>query len=102
VISQSPLGGFEAPPSTTVNLVISLGPQPVVTVPNIVGLPRASAEAALLAAGLTVGVFTEEYSDTVPAGIVISQNPAAGVEVLLGAAVVAAVSLGPQRCRCPM
>ena len=96
VVSQSPLGGFEAPPSTTVNLVLSLGPQPVVVVPPIVGLPRASAEAALLAAGLTVGVFTEEYSDTVPAGIVISQNPAAGVEVLLGAAVGAAVSLGPQ------
>lgn len=96
VISQSPLGGTMAVPDTPVNLVVSRGPQPVVIVPNIVGLSPGSAAAALLTADLIVGVLTEQHSATVPAGLVISQNPPAGAQVLAGTPVDAAISLGPQ------
>ncbi len=64
-------------------------------VPNVVGLPRADAEAAITGAGLVVGTVTEEHHATVPAGSVISQDPAAGTGVLLGSAVSLVVSSGP-------
>jgi hypothetical protein len=42
-----------------------------------------------------VGTTSGNYSDTVPAGYVISQNPTAGTEVPAGAAVDLVISLGP-------
>ncbi len=95
VISQNPAAGTELLPGSAVDLVISLGPQPV-AVPNVVGLTRTAAESAVTGAGLDVGTIITQYSDTVPAGSVISQNPAAGTEVLPGSAVNLVISLGPQ------
>jgi hypothetical protein len=66
-----------------------------VTVPDVVGLAQAAAEAAITAAGLTLGTVTTQSSDTVPAGDVISQNPAAGASVASGSAVDLVVSSGP-------
>jgi len=75
VISQSPTAGA-APCDSTVDLVVSSG-QP--DVPNVVGMTEAAATTAINAvANLSVGTVTYEYSDTVAAGDVISQNPAAG------------------------
>ena len=63
------------------NLVVSLGPVQV-TVPDVVGLSQADAEAAIVAANLTVGTVTHgRTSATVPAGEVISQDPVAGTSV---------------------
>ena len=53
---------------------------PQVTVPNVVGLDQASAEASILSASLTVGSITQSFSNTTPLGDVISQTPAAGTE----------------------
>jgi len=47
------------------------------TVPNVVSLTQADARKAILASGLQVGTITNEPSDTVPLGSVISQDPAA-------------------------
>jgi len=80
--------------NTPVNLTVSKGPAPV-AVPNVVGMTQAAAEAALTGVGLAVGAVTEDLSATVPAGQVISQNPAAGVEVAPGASVDLVVSKGP-------
>ena len=44
-------------------------------VPSIVGETQAAAEDIITTALFTVGTITEEYSDTVPIGIVISQSP---------------------------
>ena len=67
-----------------------------VMVPNGVGMTQSAAEAAITAAGLSVGAITLEYSTTVPAGNVISQNPASGTAVSAGAFVSLVVSRGPQ------
>jgi beta-lactam-binding protein with PASTA domain len=64
-----------------------------VTVPDVVGLSQAAAVSAIEAEGLTASVTTG-YSDTVPVGDVISQNPAAGASAASGSAVVIVVSLG--------
>ena len=95
VISQNPIGGASALPGTNVDLVISLGVQPV-TVPDVVNQPQATAEAAIVAATLTVGNVTSAYSDTVAAGNVISQNPIGGASALPGTPVDLVISLGVQ------
>jgi len=94
VISQNPAAGVMVAENTPVNLTVSKGPAPV-AVPNVVGMTQAAAEAALTGVGLAVGAVTEDLSATVPAGQVISQNPAAGVEVAPGASVDLVVSKGP-------
>jgi beta-lactam-binding protein with PASTA domain len=78
VISQDPLACIACVAvDSTVSILVSLGPVPVpIDVPDVTGLPQADAEAAIIAADLTVGNITTAYSDTVPAGNVISQNPA--------------------------
>jgi beta-lactam-binding protein with PASTA domain len=66
-----------------------------VTVPNVVNLTQAAAEAALNAAGLVRGTVTQQPSATVPEDRVSSQNPAAGVGVTASSAVNLVVSTGP-------
>ena len=55
-----------------------------VLVPDVVNQTQAAAEAAIVAATLTVGNVTTAQSDTVPAGSVISQNPARWCECTAG------------------
>ena len=93
VISQNPAGGTSVAPNSAVDLVVSLGAA-TVAVPNVAGLSQAAAQAAISNAGLTTGTVTTQNSDTVPAGDVISQNPAAGTSVAPNSAVDLVVSLG--------
>jgi beta-lactam-binding protein with PASTA domain len=92
VISQSPVGGTVVPTGSTVDLVLSLGP--AIYVPDVVGEPQADANSAITGASLTVGTITYEYSNTVPTGHVISQNPVADTIVIAGTAVDIIVSSG--------
>ena len=94
VISQNPIAGTDVANGSAVDLVVSLGPA-LVQVPAIVGLAQAAAQAAITGAGLAVGDVTTAYSDSVPAQVVISQNPAPGTEVVSDSAVDFVVSLGP-------
>ncbi len=55
------------------------------------------AEGALTDAGLKLGNPTEASSDTVPAGGVIEQDPAAGTAAEKGTAVDIVVSTGPKQ-----
>jgi RHS repeat-associated protein len=66
-----------------------------VTIPDVTGQTQAAATTALTAANLTLGTVTEENSDTVPAGNVISQVPAAGTQAAPGTAVNFVISSGP-------
>jgi beta-lactam-binding protein with PASTA domain len=91
VISQNPTAGTNVAAGSAVDLVVSLG----VTVPDVVGSPQAAAEAAIVAAGLTVGTVTTAMSETVPTGNVISQTPAGGINVSPGSAVALVISSGP-------
>lgn len=76
VVSVSPSEGAEVKEGTTVTLVISKGNQPA-TVPKLTGKSKSDAEAALSQAGLS-GNATEDYSDTVEEGVIISQDTDAG------------------------
>ena len=105
-ITYAPVEGYDTPAATSVNITKDVvaevnteyqekGPQPV-SVPNVAGQAQVNAQSAITAAGLTVGTVTEAYSATVAAGVVISQNPAAGTEVLPGSAVSLVVSKGEE------
>lgn len=92
VVSVSPSEGAEVKEGTTVTLVISKGNQPT-KVPKLTGKSQSDAEAALSQAGLS-GNATEDYSDTVEKGLVISQDTDAGKEVSKGTTIGYVVSKG--------
>ena len=90
VISQSPAAGTSIVFGGTVAIVVASG----TLVPGVVGSTQTAATAAIAAAGLTVGSVTAINSAT-PAGIVLSQAPAAGTTTAPGTAMALTVSLGP-------
>ena len=97
IVSQSVAAGSLINLNTSIDLVVSAGPQTtLVSVPNVVGMTQAAASSALTSAGLTVGTITQAYSSTVASGSVISQTPVSGASVASGTAVNLTVSQGPQ------
>jgi beta-lactam-binding protein with PASTA domain len=70
---KDPARGSSVAQGSSVNLGISLGPQMVI-VPNVEGLTRA-------AANLTVGVITQQTSNTVASDNVVSQDQPSGFSV---------------------
>ncbi len=95
VISQTPSAGSTVSEGTTVTITVSLGAQvSYVSVPSLVGKSLATAQSTLSNFGLTC-TYTQEYSDSKEAGIVISQSPSEGTSVEEGSEVSLVVSLGP-------
>lgn len=95
VISSAPSAGERIKRGTPVELVISLGIEQV-SVPELSGLTKDGAIAALGQARLEVGKVTEEYSEEVDAGSVISSSPAAKQRVDHDSVVDLVVSKGPE------
>lgn len=94
VIRQTPSGGQTVPQGTTVGIVVSEGERVEnVAVPDVTGMSRAEAEAALREAGLRF-VVAENPNPDVPDGTVASQLPAAGDSVAQGTTVGIEVSTG--------
>ena len=99
VVRQSVKGEAEAPLGSDIDLVISKGPTPV-SVPKVVGLERSEATAALQAEGFLVSV-SEEFSEKVDKGVVISQTPAQRTSYQPGNTVSIVVSKGPPEFAMP-
>jgi len=94
VIAQSPNSGQQAiPGETTVTLVVSSGIEKV-TVPDLTGKTKDEATKALSDLGLTM-TTTEEYSNTVKEGSVIS-NDQTNQEVEKGTAIAVVLSKGKE------
>jgi serine/threonine-protein kinase len=79
VFNEAPLGevfdylgadGNKVPETSKINISVSLGALPVVA-----GVDQETAVAAIQAVGLKINEINEDYSDTVPAGQVISLVP---------------------------
>ena len=99
VISQSPEGGEVVKHDTAVNVVISKGREPI-TVPSVVGLSAEEAQKAISDAGLQVQ-SSEEFSDEVEKGIVISQDPAGDDIRYRTDPVAIVISKGPEMVEVP-
>jgi serine protease len=77
-----------------VSLSVIRSANPTTAAPGVVGLLHLAARTTITAAGLTNGQLTTENSNTVPAGRVLRQSPAAGSQVALGSTVDLVLSLG--------
>lgn len=95
VISQTPEGGTTASAGNTVTIYVSQGTESA-RVPSVTGKTQEEAQNALGDVGLNIGSVTEEYSDSVDAGLVIDQSVAAGRYVDKGTRVDLVISKGPQ------
>ena len=93
VIYQSPDPGTELEEGSTVTVVVSKGKQ-TVTLSSVVGETESDAIEKIKALGLNAR-SDSEYSETVEAGRVIRQDPAANEELMPGSTVKIVVSLGP-------
>ncbi|WP_133967190.1 Stk1 family PASTA domain-containing Ser/Thr kinase [Eubacterium limosum] len=93
VYSVDPGEGVSVAEGTSITLYVSKG-QDLVTVPGIVGLSESAAEAQIEDSGLSVGRVTTSESDTVSAGLVISQSPTEGTQTERGTSINFVVSSG--------
>lgn len=94
VRAQSPSAKKQAAKGSTVTVTLSPGQKPI-TVPNVVGASQSHAESALAGAGLKYTYADSQYSDTVPAGSVISQTKS-GETVAAGTTITLTLSKGKQ------
>jgi serine/threonine-protein kinase len=93
VLSSNPASGKDLKRSSVVDIVVSRGPHPV-KVPNFTGRQAHHSWAALRHLGFKVA-RTRQYSDTVPRGDVVSQDPGSGT-LFRGQSVHLVVSRGPE------
>jgi len=91
VIAQSPPAGTKAPLGTAITLSVSTGAPAQSTVPDVVGMTEADAQAALQQAGFAVSVVDVTTTDKRKDGIVLYQSPRGGTQVQQGTAVSIAV-----------
>lgn len=94
VTAQSPSAKKQAAKGSTVTVTLSPGQKPI-TVPNVLGASQSHAESALAGAGLKYTYADSQYSDTVPAGSVISQTKS-GETVAAGTTITLTLSKGKQ------
>lgn len=94
VATQNPGPGTQVPKGSAISVTL-LTVTPVVPVPDLRGMTQADAGAALAQRGLTPGAVNQVSDPNIPAGRVVSTNPAAGTSVAAGTAVTLYVSSGP-------
>ncbi|UDY34245.1 Stk1 family PASTA domain-containing Ser/Thr kinase [Dermatobacter hominis] len=100
VLSQDPPAGEQRQRDSVVNLEVAKAPGEE-TIPDVAGQTLQAAQAQLQAAGFRVGGPKQEASATVPAGRVISTDPAGGTAAKKGATVTITVSTGVEQVTVP-
>lgn len=100
VIGQNPKGGTKANKGSKIDLWVSQGSEQV-DMPEVVGMPEADAKKALTDAGFIIGEVTQQYSDDVEEGLVVSQDPVGGQPANKGSVVKLVVSKGGEQVPVP-
>lgn len=93
ILTSSPTAGTEIRKGDIITVTTSAGPQ-MVKIPKLAGETQKAAEADLRAIGLT-SKASEEFSESVGEGKVISTTPAGGKSVEVGSEVSMVISKGP-------
>jgi serine/threonine-protein kinase len=93
VTAQDPAANTSLKEGKTVTLTVSQGPVPV-PVPDLTGMDRSAATAAIQKGGLVVGKLTSRHDEEAPAGRVLDWSPKA-VMAPTGSAVDLVLSSGP-------
>ncbi len=112
VVGTNPAAGESVERDSSVDYVVSRGPNvtpsqeptaeptsPTVVVPDLTGVAEADAVNQLIDADLRPGTRSEVFDDGIPAGGLVSTDPAAGVEIVRGTLVdyVVSVRTRPRR-----
>jgi eukaryotic-like serine/threonine-protein kinase len=100
IISQKPSPGSLAETGAPIEVVLSMG-KDTAPVPRVVGDSISVARQRLQDAGFLIVAVTEETSERVPAGVVISQKPAPEVTTDKGSRIDLAVSSGREKVSVP-
>jgi serine/threonine-protein kinase len=100
VMTQAPDGGESVDRGSEVTIAVGTGPD-TVRVPNVTGVTAAQAEQILGEVELVLGEQVEDYSESVPEGSIISQDPGENESVEPGEAVDVTVSLGVEQVEVP-
>jgi eukaryotic-like serine/threonine-protein kinase len=95
VLAQDQPSGKPVKIGRLIGLTTSLGPE-LVRVPDVRRRSLLDARFMIEQARLTVGEIREAYDAAVPAGIILSQDPAPGASLERGTAVYLRVSKGPE------
>ena len=93
VMDSTPPAAAQVRKHSSVTLVVSQGPERY-AVPKLVDAKQADVAAALTDRHLALGTVTEEFSETVAAGIVLRQDPAPDTSVKRDTKVAIVVSKG--------
>lgn len=94
VTAQDPAAGVSLAEGKPVTLTLSLGPPPVPVPTDLPGRTLEEATAILTAAILRVGTVTENFDETVPAGIVLALADTVTPQMPRGALIDLVVSAG--------
>ena len=101
VISSDPKAGKVIQHTEKVSIVVSKGKEPV-TIPDVTGMSEDEAKKTLEDVGLKKGKVSQEYSDSMDKGKVISSSPIAGASgYSKGDSVDLTISKGPEKVTVP-
>lgn len=96
IISQDPTAGSEVVvEDTEISFVVSKGERPL-TLKDLSGFNQVGLDDYASSNDITITTSSEDYSDTVGAGQVISQKPEAGATINKGDKVTVVMSKGPK------
>jgi beta-lactam-binding protein with PASTA domain len=93
VVSTSPAANAKVKSGSAITIFASAG-QKTVTIPDVTGKTKTAAASILQKAGLKLGTVTEQSSETVARGLVISQTPSQGGLQAAGGKVDIVISSG--------
>lgn len=100
VFKQSPKGKDKAKKGSKINLTVSQGKEQI-DVPDVRGMSHAEASNAITQAGFAVGKISEQESDSVESGKVISTDPAGGSKANKGSTINIVISKGAESVSVP-
>nr|WP_308204657.1 PASTA domain-containing protein [Frankia sp. R82] len=100
VVTQDPPDGSRVDKNATISLRLSTGPA-TIRVPDLANLTQEQATARLAQVNLIMGGLSNQASDTIPAGHVISTSPAIDTAVQPRSNVVLVMSTGPDTRQMP-
>jgi eukaryotic-like serine/threonine-protein kinase len=98
IISQNPSSGEEIiPAETELEFTVSKGPE-LIKLKDLTGYNEKGIQEYTQSSGLFVEIASEgQYSDTVPEGLVVKQNPSAGTNLHKGSKVTVVLSKGKEQ-----
>ncbi len=96
VISQNPRPGETVPKGSTITVIVSIGMDGNVQMPNVIGYDETTAVATIIEAGLYVGEVSQAHHNEIAEGQVCYQSYSQGTYLERGENVDIVISKGPE------